>query len=42
MKKGSAADLSTRMAEAHVLAIGDEIGDEGGIARKHGGEQWSR
>jgi hypothetical protein len=28
MKKGTAADLSTRMAEAHVIELGDEIGDE--------------
>lgn len=28
MKKGPAADLSTRMAEAHVIELGNEIGDE--------------
>jgi hypothetical protein len=28
MKKGTAADLSTRLAEAHVAELGEEIGDE--------------
>jgi hypothetical protein len=28
MRKVTAADLSTRMAEAHVTELGDEIGDE--------------